>query len=285
MIKLFSLLLLWSSSYALAAPALWSATKGEQQLWLFGSVHLADARLGDLPSPLLQRLAQSEQLYLEVDPDTITPALLAPYLTLADNETWQARLGKPLATELEQHIDKLGLAQLKQLAPWFAAMQLSQINAQRLGFSSSQGVDMQLLRLAKQQQVPVTGLEPPTLVFELLSSLPGRQLEQDFVRHTLAEQEQLARQLDRLLTTWQSGDEQALMALLHDEQSPELSAFIEQELLLARNQHWLAKLKQQAPQKALLVVGALHLYGEHGLLQLLQQAGYQVKKVKGIREE
>lgn len=284
MFKLFSLLLLWcSSTYSLAAPALWSATKGEQQLWLFGSVHLADARLATLPEPLLNSLAQSKQLYLEVDPDTITPALLAPYLTMPANDTWPHRLGEPLANQLEQHIDKLGLVQLKQLSPWFAAMQLSQINAQRLGFSSGQGVDMQLLRLAQQQNIPVAGLESPTLVFDLMASLPERQLEQDFVRHTLAEQDNLAQQLDRLLTTWQSGDEHALLALLHDEQSPELSHFIEQELLLARNQHWLQELKHQAPQQALLVVGALHLYGEHGLLQLLQQAGYQIKKVKSER--
>ncbi|WP_417617702.1 TraB/GumN family protein [Oceanisphaera sp.] len=281
MFKLFSFLLLWGySSYSLAAPALWSATKGEQQLWLFGSIHLADARLGTLPEPLLQRLAQSEQLYLEVDPDTISPAMLAPYLALPANETWQDRLGEPLASQLELHLDGLGLTRLKRFPPWFAVMQLSQVKAQRLGFSSSQGVDMQLLHLAKQQAVPVLGLEPPTLVFELMASLPRRQLEQDFVRHTLAELDDLPRHLEQLFTTWQSGDEQALLALLHDEQSPELHAFIEQELLLARNQHWLHRLEQQAPQQALLVVGALHLYGEYGLLQLLQQAGYQLEQVK-----
>ena len=280
MFKLFSLLLLWGcSSYSLAAPALWSATKGEQQLWLFGSIHLADARLGALPESLLQRLTQSEQLYLEVDPDTISSDMLAPYLVLPANETWQDRLGDSLATQLEQHLDALGLTQLKRFPPWFAAMQLSQVNAQRLGFSSSQGVDMQLLRQAKQQQVPVIGLESPSLVFELLASLPQRQLEQDFVRHTLAEQDDMGQHLEQLLTTWQSGDPQALLALLHDEQSPELSDFIEQELLLARNQLWLQLLERQAPQQALLVVGALHLYGEHGLLQLLQQAGYQLEQI------
>ncbi|MGB5855526.1 MAG: TraB/GumN family protein [Oceanisphaera sp.] len=280
MFKLFSLLLLWGySSYSLAAPALWSATKGEQKLWLYGSIHVADSRLATLPEPLLRQLAQSDLLYFEVDPDTVTPAVLAPYLALPANETWQDRLGESLTTQLEQLIDEMGLPQLKPLPPWFAVMQLSQVNAQRLGFSSHQGVDMQLLHLAQQQHIPVRGLEPPTLVFKLLASLSERQLEQDFVRHTLAEQDDLAQQLELLLSTWQSGDEQALLALLHDEQSPELSAFIEQELLLARNQLWLKNLKHQAPQHALIVVGALHLYGEYGLLELLQQAGYEVNKI------
>nr|WP_243454053.1 TraB/GumN family protein [Oceanisphaera pacifica] len=271
--------MLWGvAGYSLAAPALWSAIKDDQQLWLFGSIHLADESISPLPNSLQARLTHSKHLYVEVDPSRLTPDVLAPYLTLPKQQTWQSRLGEPLAAELKQQLDKLHLAHLSALPPWFAAMQLSQANAQRLGFSSDKGVDMQLLRLAQQQGITITGLEPPTLVFELLSSLAERQLEQDFVRHTLAEQAQLAEQLTLLLSTWQAGDEQALLALLQDEQSPDMTTFIEQELLLARNQLWLEKLAHQAPSSALIVVGALHLYGEHGLLQLLRNAGYQVNK-------
>ncbi|MGO1245991.1 MAG: TraB/GumN family protein [Oceanisphaera sp.] len=278
-LKLLLMLLLWScAGYGLAAPALWSAVKGEQQLWLFGSIHLADESINPLPQPLLESLAHSKHLYVEVDPSTLNPAVLAPYLTLPKQQTWSSRLGEPLATELKQQLNALNLAHLSGLPPWFAAMQLSQANAQRLGFSSDKGVDMQLLRLAQQQEVPISGLEPPTLVFELLSSLAERQLEVDFVRHTLAEQAELAEQLALLLTTWQTGDEQALLALLQDEQSPDMTAFIEQELLLARNQLWLENLARQAPSSALMVVGALHLYGEHGLLQLLRSAGYKITR-------
>lgn len=281
--KILSFLLLWAcSGYSLATPALWSATKGEQQLWLFGSIHLADARLAKLPQALVEQLQRSEHLYLEVDPNTVTPQILAPFIRLPATETWQARLGSSLSDQLEQQLNNLNLSHLKRLPPWFAAMQLSQVQAQRLGFVSSQGIDMQMLQLAQQQGVPVSGLEPPSLVFKLMASLVERNLEQDFVRHSLQEQEQMAEHLDLLFSTWHSNDEQALLALLEDQGTPALTDFIRQELLWARNRLWLTELKRQAPSQALIVVGALHLYGEQGLLDLLQQDGYQLQKMNEV---
>ena len=279
--KIFSFLLLWLySGYGLSAPALWSAIKGDQQLWLFGSIHLADARLAKLPTALAERLQRSERLYLEINPHTVTPQLLAPFLTLPAAESWQTRLGSSLSSELEQALAALNLSHLKTLPPWFAAMQLSQAHAKRQGFVSSQGVDMQLLQLAEQQGFTVSGLESPTLIFELMASLAERNLEQDFVRHSLTEQAEMAEHLELLFSTWQNGDEQALLALLDDQGSPALTDFISQELLWARNKLWLAELKRHPPTQALIVVGALHLYGEQGLLELLKADGYQLQKVR-----
>lgn len=281
--KILSFLLLWAcSGYSLATPALWSATKGEQQLWLFGSIHLADARLAKLPQALVEQLQRSQHLYLEVDPNTVTPQMLAPFIRLPATEAWHDRLGASLSDQLEQQLNELNLSHLKRLPPWFAAMQLSQVQAQRLGFVSSQGIDMQMLQLAQLQGVPVSGLEPPSLVFKLMASLVERNLEQDFVRHSLQEQEQMAEHLDLLFSTWHSNDEQALLALLEDQGTPALTDFIRQELLWARNRLWLTELKRQAPSQALIVVGALHLYGEQGLLDLLQQDGYQLQKMNEV---
>lgn len=279
--KILPFLVLWLwCSHSLAAPALWSATKAGQQLWLFGSIHLADQRLSSLPPTLLHSLQQSEQLFLEVDPGTISPATLAPFLSMPPGDSWHSRLGAPLAAELERAVDDMALSPLKPLPPWFAVLQLTQARAQRLGFASARGVDMQMMELARQQHIPVRGLESPGLVFGLLASLPERQLEADFVRHTLDELDDLQQHLDQLLATWQAGDEQALLSLLRTEQSPPLNRFIEQDLLLSRNRLWLDHLKSQAPQKALLVVGALHLYGEHGLIRLLERDGYTLNKIE-----
>lgn len=283
--KILSFLLFWlCSGYSLAAPALWSATKGQQQLWLFGSIHLADGRLAQLPEELVTRLQHTKHLYLEVDPREVTPQVLAPFLTLGNAQgntadLWRARLGESLSQRLTQELNALDLQQLTRLPPWLAVMQLSQAQAQQLGFLSSQGVDLQLLKLAEQQGFTVSSLEPATLVFELMASLVELGLEADFVRHSLEEQDQLPKLLEQLFSTWQSGDEQALLALLEDQGSPQLTDFIRQELLWSRNYLWLTELKSQAPQEALIVVGALHLYGEQGLLTLLKADGYQLQRV------
>ncbi|MCT7656626.1 TraB/GumN family protein [Oceanimonas sp. NS1] len=139
---------------------------------------------------------------------------------------------------------------------------------------------MRLRLRARQQGLPVAGLESPALAMSLLASLQDRGLEQDFVAHSLNELEQMQRHLDRLLETWLSGNEQALLALLQEQQSPALTAFIEDELLIRRNHLWLERLEQLAPSRALMVVGALHLYGERGLISMLRLAGYTLTRVE-----
>ena len=52
-------------------------------------------------------------------------------------------------------------------------------------------------------------------------------------------------------------------------------------LLYNRNRNWVEKLKTLVPAKPLLIaVGAGHLPGEKGVLNLLRKAGYNVKPVK-----
>ena len=49
-------------------------------------------------------------------------------------------------------------------------------------------------------------------------------------------------------------------------------------LLNKRNKNWVAQLKSLMPQEGLFVaVGAGHLVGEQGLINLLKQEGYQLK--------
>lgn len=276
--RILSLLLWLWCGQALTAPALWQASRGEQQLWLFGSIHLGDERLASLPPPLLRALEHSDLLLLEVDPLAIRPDSFASLIER--NTDWRARLGRRLAGKLAQAVEHSEHPALQQLPPWLAALQLTQLRAAELGFHPGQGVDMQLRLLARDRKLPVTGLEQPALVMELLASLHQRGLEDDFVEHSLAELKQMQEHLDRLLTTWLSGDEQTLLALLQQAQSPALTRFIEEELLIRRNHLWLERLEQLAPARALMVVGALHLYGDQGLISLLKQAGYTLNKVE-----
>ncbi|GAA3538547.1 TraB/GumN family protein [Zobellella aerophila] len=278
-ILLHGLLWLWCSQ-ALAAPALWSATRDNQQLWLFGSIHLADRRMSQLPPALTKALDQSQLLLLEVDPELISMEQLTPFLTMPAGESWSGRLGAALANELNRTAREQDMEQLTRFPPWFAALQLTQAKTLSFGFSARWGIDFQLHKKARQKGLPIQGLESPTLVFDMLSRLAELGLEDDFVRHSLDEMAQMSTQLDALLSAWLSGDEQALQDLLAQQQSPELSRFIEQQLLAQRNQLWLEQLAKQGSPEVLVVVGALHLYGEHGLLAGLSARGFTLNKIE-----
>ena len=56
---------------------------------------------------------------------------------------------------------------------------------------------------------------------------------------------------------------------------PGLQAWLEQTLLAERNHNWLKKWST-LPNESFIVVGALHLYGDQGLLALLEQQGWRI---------
>jgi uncharacterized protein YbaP (TraB family) len=51
--------------------------------------------------------------------------------------------------------------------------------------------------------------------------------------------------------------------------------------LYNRNRNWVAKLKELLPEKTLLIaVGAGHLPGDQGVINLLRKAGYTVTPIE-----
>lgn len=99
------------------------------------------------------------------------------------------------------------------------------------------------------------------------------------LRQTLAELDMLDKGLEQIVQSWNSGDgralEQLLLASMKD--YPE----IYEKIVVDRNRRWLADLVKMLEQgdKTLVVVGAAHLVGKNGLVELLQQRGYTVEQL------
>ena len=110
-------------------------------------------------------------------------------------------------------------------------------------------------------------------------------LEDDFLQSTLEQIGTLQQEVPKLLQAWQDGDGSALQRLLSEEQgSPALQELMERRLLKERNHNWIPKLLAMPEKNKFLVVGALHLYGPDGVLNLLRQQGYKVQVVTDAHE-
>ena len=93
---------------------------------------------------------------------------------------------------------------------------------------------------------------------------------------TLDELPELEKGFTEVMAAWQNGDQATLINLLKEEMAPpKLQAWLEQTLLAERNHNWL-KRWSTLPNESFIVVGALHLYGDQGLLALLEQQGWRI---------
>ncbi|WP_049048451.1 TraB/GumN family protein [Aeromonas hydrophila] len=264
---------------AFADPAFYKVSKGDQQHWLLGSIHAGKPSLYPLPDPIERAWLQSRALVLEVDLTHISQQQwqeMGAITRLVDGKTLKEHVPLDLYRRTIIAAGQNGLTEnmLAPLRPWFAAITLTQAALERTDFSSALGVDQHFAKQAGDSGKPIIGFE--TLLEQLgyLASVGDNQTL--MLESTLDELPELERGFREVMKAWEEGDEAILINLLKSEMAPpKLQAWLEQTLLAERNHNWLKKWST-LPNESFIVVGALHLYGDQGLLALLEQQGWRI---------
>ncbi|HHO2169324.1 TraB/GumN family protein [Aeromonas hydrophila] len=264
---------------AFADPAFYKVSKGDQQHWLLGSIHAGKPSLYPLPDPIERAWLQSRTLVLEVDLTHISQQQwqeMGAITRLVDGKTLKEHVPLDLYRRTIIAAGQNGLTEnmLAPLRPWFAAITLTQAALERTDFSSALGVDQHFAKQAGDSGKPIIGFE--TLLEQLgyLASVGDNQTL--MLESTLDELPELERGFREVMKAWEEGDEATLINLLKSEMAPpKLQAWLEQTLLAERNHNWLKKWST-LPNESFIVVGALHLYGDQGLLALLEQQGWRI---------
>ena len=278
---LLALSLLGSLSVA-AAPAaspVWAVHGAHSTLYLAGSVHLLPEQEKSLPTAFDRAYADSGKLVLELDLGKLDQSAAAGWMlehgTLPAGTSLRSIVGEQRYAHVRAAATELGLPPeiLENQAPWVVALELTELDYLRLGLDPEHGVEEQLVHRAEADHKPTAGLE--TLDEELsgLEALP-REDQLRLLDQTLSELNDAPGELQEVLTAWRQGDAPKLAALL----SREYRSFpaLYRPLVTARNQQWLPQIEHLlgGQQNCLVVVGALHLVGDGGLLELLRKDGF-----------
>jgi uncharacterized protein YbaP (TraB family) len=108
--------------------------------------------------------------------------------------------------------------------------------------------------------------------------MPRRDQEM-MLRETLKELDQLDKGVEQLVQFWMRGEvgavEEWLLAGMRE--YPE----VHEKIIVERNRRWLPQIEKMIAQgeNAMLVVGAAHLVGREGVIELLKQRGYMVEQL------
>ncbi len=269
------------ASAAVARETFWTVRGAHNTVYLLGSVHVLKPEDSTLPEDVRLAYTRSATLVLEVDLNNInSAALLAAslrYATLPDGQTLAEVLGPELYNQFLVHANALGVDPqfTARFQPWFAALMLDEVQMSKLGFSASSGVDEQLATRAASDNKEVIGLETVEDQLGVFSQLSLDE-QRRYMRFSLQSLDSAAADIDATVAAWHQGDTRALEKLLNDDfkDFPELR----RRLTVDRNRHWMDKLLPMlnGDHDYLVVVGALHLIGSGGLVDLLKQRGFQV---------
>ena len=278
-----------AAAWLLVAPALAHAEEGRHIFWevkgahntvfLLGSVHMLKAADGALPPEVLQAYQRSKSLIMELDlSDAGAESLIGPELAevmLPEGKTLSQVLGPDLYPVLLAHAKAVGLeaATTERFQPWFAAILLEQLTLTHAGYEASAGVDMQLTQSATADHKPIIALETAAEQMGYFARLTLVE-QARFLRFTLQDLDSTDSDPAAVIRAWKRGDVQELERLFRQEsaESPELM----HQLTSDRNRKWLPRIKAlfDDDHDDMVIVGAMHLIGEDGLVALLKHQGF-----------
>jgi uncharacterized protein len=268
-----------TTAAAPAASPVWVIRGAHCTLYLAGSVHLLPAQDAALPPGFERAYADSARLVMELDLPKLDPLAAASWMlehgALPPGSSLRDILGEQRYARVSASAAQLGLPAevVAGQAPWVIALELADLDYLHLGMDPEQGVEEQLVHRAQADGKPTAGLE--TLDEELggLEALP-RDDQLRLLDQTLSELAEGPEELHEVITAWRRGDALKLAALL----SREYRSFpaLYRPLVTVRNQRWLTQIEHLATgqENSLVVVGALHLVGDGGLLELLRKDGF-----------
>jgi uncharacterized protein YbaP (TraB family) len=262
------------------AGLLWRIERaGSTPSYLFGTMHSDDPGVVDLAAPVRQAFDQAEAVTLEVTLDPESLLTLTQALMMNDGRMLDALLGSALFERAVEAMAGYGIpdSMVIRMKPWAVAVTLMTPPAH-----TGVVLDHVLYRKALAEGKPVDGLETVAEQVGLFDSLT--QDEQiDLLEDTLEHLDDIGPMLMELRQAWLQRDLARLVeinaAALRDS-DPQFAAVFNQRMILDRNKRMAERLESRLHAGGrFIAVGALHLPGREGLLQLLEQRGYRLTRL------
>lgn len=248
-------------------------------------MHVLRASDSKLPGGFDKAYADSAALVMETDLDDLNPAEVQGWMLqngmYLNEGSLKETIGKERFDKLQIESNKLGMPveMVDRLEPWVAAMTLAQMQLMKLGFDPQQGVEMQLVSRAKADKKDITGFETMPQQLGFLDALsPADQIR--FLDMTIEEMHDTEKSVDELVQAWRTGNSGKLAALLSEEF--DVAPALYTTLVTDRNRRWMPELEKllKDDKNYLVVVGALHLVGKGGLLELTKARGIEAKQLQ-----
>jgi uncharacterized protein YbaP (TraB family) len=300
--KPFLLMLAWLGIALLAqAPAygqdtgngqekcfLWKVTSTTNTIYLLGSVHVASVDFYPLPAEIDDAFARSKLLVVEVNTAKIDKAKMQKLVIEKGQYPAGESLSKNLSKETMDQLRaycvkrKIGVEQFEQYRPWMVNLTVSQIEMKISGLSGEHGIDKHFLEEAKIAEKPVRELETLEGQIELFA---GRTLElqEKILAITLAETGELKGRLETMMAAWKVGDAGAMEELVLRaplKRHPE-AKLVHEKMIYPRNGQMVEKIEGylKGSDSCFVVVGALHLVGDRGIVKMLEDRKYRVEQI------
>lgn len=263
---------------------LWKVGSKSAAVYILGSLHALKREMYPLPEKMEDAFSKSDVLAVEANINDLPTEGILGMLEGAlytGNEGLESHLSKETYDLTKTRLNRFGMPIefFDKTKPWFLALMITALEMQRLGFDPEYGIDNHFLKKATGGK-RIIELESVTYQMNLLSALSERDQE-SFLLYSLKDLDILAREMDTLTKVWNAGDADALESIVAKgaQEDPRIIPIYE-KLVYERNTTMASRIEGfvKAGGRYFVVVGAGHLVGKKGIIELLRRKGYSVEQ-------
>lgn len=265
-----------------ARGLLWRVAKrGVDASHVYGTIHVADPRLAALPAQVRKAFDGSRSLMLEFLPDRYSKERFLEASMFLDGQTLEHQLGAADFERALEHLRPVDLPRefVSRMKPWGVLLNLHNPRG-----AQGSSLDSQLVELARGRRMPlhqIEGVEEQIFTFDEFPM----DSQVALLKHSLAHRDELLELAERTLDAYLAGDLSGIWRLREQfvERHPQIAAHqavLTKRVIHDRSVVMAFRMQRQLRQsRAFVALGALHLYGERGVLELLEADGYRASRI------
>ena len=244
--------------------------------YLFGTFHLLCKDDIKFSEQLKSSLQSTDEVYMEMDmddPSTMLSGLL--YMNMKDGKKLKDLYTTDEYKKVESYFsDSLGMPMMmfQSIKPYFL---IAMLYPKMMDCKTASGVEEELMSLAKENKKEIKGLETMQFQASVFDSIPYQWQAKELLKN-IDSFSFYKKEFDTMVLEYKNQQLSVMEKLLAKSEFG--SDKYEDILLTNRNINWVGQLKSIMKKESVFVaVGAGHLVGEKGLLNLLRKEGYTVE--------
>ncbi len=276
----------------LANALLWKIEGNELSTasYLYGTIHMIDADDYFLPTGTLAAMEAVEKVVFEIDMNEMSDMSnmmgIMMKAFMKDGLTLKDLLSEADYKVVGDHFQKIGLPlmMLERIKPMFlSALAYGDMDPEGLQTGSIKSYEMEFFEIAESAGKSVAGLETIEFQMGLFDSIPYKD-QAEMLVETIKHSDTESDEFEKMTAMYKAQDITAMIEMVTDE-TEQLSEH-EDLLVGKRNSSWIPIMeKMMKVQPTFFAVGAAHLAGEKGVINLMKKAGYKVTPISNTSKK
>lgn len=249
--------------------------------YVFGTMHLLCANDAKLSNNLQSVITNADEIYFEIDMDDFGQLMGGLAAGTMKHDTTLPQLYTPEEYErVKTFFDNHGMGMQLQLLGKMQPMLVSALVYQAmLPCAQSDGMELSIMQLAHTKKKEIKGLETIAFQASVLENIPYEKQAKELLQ-SIDSVEMAAKETEEMIKLYKEQDVEKLLEFSLKSEGGSTSE-IQDVMIDKRNKNWADQFDGITKDKQVLIaVGAGHLGGENGLLNLLKAKGYTVRAIK-----